>query len=76
MAHVVFVLVVTVRVENLLQQAVSWHPQKVSCPAEFFLMRRYSIEGSPARLRTFMLVTLSCHLIFMIDLRMSHHESV
>ena len=35
----------------------------------FFLMRRSSIEGSPARLRTFMFVTLSCHPIFMIDRR-------
>ena len=32
-------------------------------------MRRSSIEGSPARLRTLMFVTLSCHLIFMIDRR-------
>ena len=41
------------------------------CPVQrrFFLMRRYSIEGSPSRLRTFMFVTLSCHLIFMIDRR-------
>ena len=35
----------------------------------FFLMMRSSIEGSHARLRTFMFVTLSCHLIFMIDRR-------
>ena len=32
-------------------------------------MRRSSIEGSPACLRTLMFVTLSCHLIFMTDRR-------
>ena len=41
------------------------------CPVQrrYFLMRKSSIEGNPARLRTFMLVTLSCRLIFMIDRR-------
>ena len=44
--------------------------------SRFFLIRRFSIEGSPSRLRRFMLVTLSCPLIFMIDHIMSTHESV
>ena len=32
--HVVVVPLVAARVENLSRKAVSWHPEKMSCPAE------------------------------------------
>ena len=64
--HVVFVPAVTASREPAGELASS---KSVLFSADFFLMRRSSIEGSPARFRTCMLVTLSWHLIFRINRR-------
>ena len=52
-----------------VSEAVSWHPQKMSCPAEILSDDEVFQRRESCPLENFYVVTLSCHLIFMIDHR-------